>query len=249
VSALLVAALVGAAVLLAVPGRGRAAARLERLVGPAAGPGRPPGAGGVTVRRLVDAVPRRREAVRAGAAAGADLAQLAVLLRAGPAAPTAWRHLVEACGPGPAGAWAAAAAATVRGEPCAPALRARLAGLDDATGRRAVAAAAASVEVCERTGAPPALVLRRLAAALREDADADDARAAALAAPRATARVLLALPLVGLVLGTLAGAAPLAVLTGTPLGRACAAGGLVLAGAGLLWVRRLVATARRPPSP
>ncbi|WP_298806357.1 type II secretion system F family protein [uncultured Pseudokineococcus sp.] len=177
-----------------------------------------------------------------------DVSRLAVLLRAGLAPGPAWAHLAGAAGPGPGGAWTAAARAAAAGAPTAPALHAVLrdGGLP-AEARGATSALAAALDVCERTGAPAALVLHRLAGALREEADARDAREAALAAPRATARVLLALPVLGLALGHAVGAAPLAVLVGTGPGRLAAVVGAVLAATGWWWTRRLVASATVAP--
>ena len=176
-----------------------------------------------------------------------DVSRLAVLLRAGLPPGSAWAHLVEAAGPGPGSAWAAAAGAAATGEPVAPALRdafVRRRRHDDA--EEALRAVAAAVEVCERTGAPTAQLLRRLAGALRDEADARDAREAALAAPRATARVLLALPVLGLLLGHAVGAAPLLVLAATGPGRLAGLVGALLALAGWLWTRRLVRAATVP---
>lgn len=64
--------------------------------------------------------------------------------------------------------------------------------------------------------------------------------ASQMAGPRATARVLAVLPLVGLVLGSGLGGSPVAWLLGTPVGLAVTAAGVLLEVAGLLWVRRLV---------
>ena len=100
---------------------------------------------------------------------------------------------------------------------------------------------AAAWRLSEQTGAPLADVLDRLAVGLRQEAEVEAEVEAALAAPRATARLLAGLPLVGVALGELIGAHPLAVLVGTPMGRVCAVGGLVLAGVGQLWTRALVA--------
>jgi tight adherence protein B len=102
-------------------------------------------------------------------------------------------------------------------------------------------ALAAAWRLSEQTGAPLADVLDRLAIGLRQEAEVEAEVEAALAAPRVTARLLAGLPVVGVALGELIGAHPLAVLVGTPMGRVCGVGGVVLAGVGQLWTRALVA--------
>jgi tight adherence protein B len=99
----------------------------------------------------------------------------------------------------------------------------------------------AAWRLSEQTGAPLADVLDRLTAGLRQELEVEAEVEASLAAPRATARLLAGLPLVGVALGELIGARPVAVLLGTPLGRGCALGGLLLAAAGQVWTRALVA--------
>jgi len=98
----------------------------------------------------------------------------------------------------------------------------------------------AAWRMSEQTGAPLAEVLDRLAVGLRQEAEVDAEVEASLAAPRATARLLAGLPLVGIALGELIGARPVAVLLGTPVGRVCGLCGVLLAVAGQLWSRRLV---------
>ncbi|MGH3835262.1 MAG: type II secretion system F family protein [Pseudonocardiaceae bacterium] len=66
---------------------------------------------------------------------------------------------------------------------------------------------------------------------------------ARLAGPRATAVVLAGLPLLGLALGHAVGAAPLRVLSETPVGQVLLVVGTGLACAGVLWSARLVSGA------
>jgi tight adherence protein B len=66
---------------------------------------------------------------------------------------------------------------------------------------------------------------------------------ARLAGPRATAAVLAGLPLLGLALGHALGAAPLRVLSETPVGQVLLVVGTGLACAGVLWSARLVSRA------
>jgi tight adherence protein B len=105
-----------------------------------------------------------------------------------------------------------------------------------AGGLRAVAAA---VEVAHGSGASLARVLERTAETLRHEADARAELAAALGPPRATARMLMLLPLFGLALGASMGAHPIAFLLGSLVGMGCLLGGVLLSLLGLLWVERI----------
>src|SRR5690606_14682782 len=84
---------------------------------------------------------------------------------------------------------------------------------------------------------------RDYAVSLRALADATRDADVALAGPRATARVVLVLPFVGLVFGALLGFGTLDVLVGTPAGWAMLLVGSGLIVAARLWNRRLVASA------
>lgn len=97
--------------------------------------------------------------------------------------------------------------------------------------------------VAERTGSPVAPTLDALALALRERADADRAVEVALAGPRASGRVVLALPGVGVLFGLMWGTDSLRFLFASVLGWVClvAAGLLVLVAR--RWTRWLVARA------
>lgn len=68
---------------------------------------------------------------------------------------------------------------------------------------------------------------------------------AGLAGPRATAAVLTALPVIGLVLGQLIGAHPLSVLCSDGLGGTLLVAGALFACMGLLWSDRIVGKALR----
>lgn len=237
-TALVVAALVLAAVLL---GQGPAAgSRLRRLAAPSprADDVRPAPA----VRAFAVRLPRPSREPPADTAQ--SVSELAALLRAGVPARRAWEHAARsAAADGP---WAAvlrqAAAAAGSGGDVSVALRAGATSCR-AGERRAAFDLAAAWRVAELTGAPTAGVLVRLAEALRRDEDARGARDAALAGPRATARLLTWLPAGGLLIGQAIGADPLAVLAGTTAGRVCAVTGAVLAVTGTVWTRRLVRSA------
>jgi tight adherence protein B len=160
--------------------------------------------------------------------------QLAAELRAGQPPARALAHAAEL--------WPdlqpAAAAASLGGD-VPDALR----SLSTERGTEALAAVAAAWQVAMRSGAGLAGVLDRMAEALRaEDATRREV-AAALGPPRATARLLAALPVFGLLLGTGVGADPWSFLFRTPLGVGCLALGTCLALAGLAWVERLADSA------
>ncbi|QQD75305.1 type II secretion system F family protein [Curtobacterium sp. YC1] len=99
------------------------------------------------------------------------------------------------------------------------------------------------LRVADRTGAPVADTLRALAGALRRTAASDRAVRVALAGPRTSARVVLALPLFGLGLGAAWGAGAIEVLVGSPAGWACTALAAVLVTVGRSWTARLVRSA------
>ncbi|WP_459644014.1 type II secretion system F family protein [Kineococcus sp. NUM-3379] len=253
--ALLVAVVCAAAVLaLPAPVADR---RLRSLTRRQARPGAPrsprslPGAR--ATGPVARAVERVRAALRAGHAPDADLLlaaglaeRLAALLRAGIAPVAAWRHAAGACGL-PTEVAQALAAAVGRGEDVGPVLR--------RAGARGTGPVAASWMLAQRCGAPAADVLARCGTALRETADARAAVRSALAGPQASARVVSALPLLGLLLGAALGASPWTVLLGTWPGRACAVAGVALALAARSWSGHLVrqagaaGTARAPVRP
>ncbi|PPK92929.1 tight adherence protein B [Kineococcus xinjiangensis] len=157
--------------------------------------------------------------------------RLAALLSAGTDPATAWFRAGASSGLGDEVA-AALGRAGAGGEDVEPLLR--------SAGLTAAGPVAASWRLSQRCGAAAGDVLARCAAGLRESADARAAVRSALAGPRASARVVSVLPLLGLLLGALLGASPLQVLLGTWPGRGCAAVALVLALLGRAWTRALV---------
>ena len=106
-------------------------------------------------------------------------------------------------------------------------------------GAAGLRALGASWRVAEESGAAFAGVCERVADALRTDEQVRRQVTAGLAGARSTARLLAGLPLLGLVLGHVVGARPMAFLTGTVVGCCCLALGLGLAVTGLAWVERL----------
>lgn len=104
---------------------------------------------------------------------------------------------------------------------------------------------AACWEVSQTSGAGLAVALERLTTAARSAEEVRVQLQAHLSAPRATARMLALLPAIGIVLGVSLGGDPLGWLLGTPIGRLCLAGGVILTGLGLWWVNRIAANVER----
>ena len=179
---------------------------------------------------------RRRAATRdAGPDHVATSVQtLAVLLEAGAVPLVAWRHLAET-----GDQQAAAVIGRVDdGVPLIPAIEAEGGAWVDL---------AAAWEVATTVGAPLAAVLRMIAETLRDaGAAADDVRIA-LAEPAGTARLLLWLPLAGLLLGLALGFDTVGVVVHDPIGAACVVAGLLLVLAARLWTNRLLRRARPAP--
>ena len=108
-----------------------------------------------------------------------------------------------------------------------------------------LASLSAAWQVAAGSGAGLAAASRSLGGAAAERERTRRELASEMAGPRATARILALLPLVGLLLGSGFGGSPWTWLTGTPLGLAILAVGLVLEIAGLVWVRWLVRRVER----
>jgi tight adherence protein B len=98
--------------------------------------------------------------------------------------------------------------------------------------------------VATDAGAPLAPTLREFAGSLRSLAQAQREIHLALATPAATARLVMALPVVGVLFGMLLGFNTLATLTTTPVGLVCLGVGGGLMGAAAAWNRALVRTAQ-----
>lgn len=168
--------------------------------------------------------------------------RLAVLLGAGLPVAAAWQQLASSV-PG-AEVLALAADAAREGRSVAVVLRS--ARHQDADTALAWTAVGCGLEISERTGAPLVPVLTGLSASLREQAQARRDVETALTGPRLSARVVLALPLLGIAFGFLLGLNPVAALVGSPVGALCLAAGLALLVSGALWSRRLVRGADPP---
>ena len=111
---------------------------------------------------------------------------------------------------------------------------------------RPLAQLAAAWTLAQRHGIPLADVLDAVRGDLDHRVRANRRLHAALAGPRATAAVLAALPVLGLLLGQAVGAHPWRVLTGGEAGQVLLLVGSVLICAGLAWSGRLVAKAAAP---
>jgi tight adherence protein B len=104
---------------------------------------------------------------------------------------------------------------------------------------------AACWEVGSASGTGLAAAVNRLAEAGRAAEEVRGELEVQLAGPRATARTLATLPLIGLLLGILMGADPVSWLLGSTLGLACLASGVALTGLGILWTGRIAAGVER----
>lgn len=120
--------------------------------------------------------------------------------------------------------------------------------LEDLVGagtRSQAAAVVAAGNLAVVLGAPLAQVLERVADGLVTAAEEEGDRRAALAGPRATARMLTGLPVLGVVLGVAVGADPVGVLLSGGAGTVALLMGVALVGAGRWWIARLVRAAAR----
>ncbi|MFK3836357.1 type II secretion system F family protein [Microbacterium sp. NPDC087868] len=179
-------------------------------------------------------VRRRVRDVTHGADAATSVQTLAVLLQAGAMPTVAWRHLAET---GDRHAIAIVSRIDA-GEPIAAAIEAEGGVWVDL---------AAAWEIATTVGAPLAEVLRTLAETLRDAASAADDVRIALAEPAGTARLLLWMPLAGLLLGFALGFDTIGVITRNPIGAACVLAGGALVLLARAWTASLLRRAR--PSP
>lgn len=100
--------------------------------------------------------------------------------------------------------------------------------------------------IARETGAPVAPALAALGEALRDCARTERAVAAALAGPQATMRLVMALPLVGMLGSALGGGESVAFLVTTSLGWGLLAAGVIMMALAWWWLR--VAQARALPA-
>lgn len=173
--------------------------------------------------------------------------RLAVLIAAGLAPRTAWAH-VAAVAQIPI--ISSLAAHIDRGSDVGDAIESVVASseyalsADDESAWRSLAAA---WRVATVSGSPLAPALRGFAETLRNREAAHRDIRIALAGPRATARIVMLLPVVAVLLGLLMGVDLVATIS-TPVGAGAVAAGLVLIMMARGWMRRLVRSAA-PPAP
>ncbi len=157
--------------------------------------------------------------------------RLAVLLAAGVAPASAWTHVA-------ASTRSNVARAVAAGEDLASVV-----GTTTGLAGNAWRGLGAAWSVATESGSPLAPALRGYALSLRQLGEVQRDARVALAAPVATARMVMALPVVGILFGVALGFNTLATLFTTPVGWAC-----MIVGGGLLllasrWNRRLVRSA------
>jgi tight adherence protein B len=185
-----------------------------------------------------------RSAATGFATAATVVQRLSVLLQAGVAPTSAWQH--AASGVESPVAMAVAAAIVDDGAVGRELVERLLAARELAppAERDAWAALAASWAVATESGTPLAPTLRRFAEVLWSLEQGQRDVEVALASPVATARIVLALPAVGLVFGVLLGFDALRILVATPAGWGCLVAGGLLVVVGVRWNRRLIRAAR-----
>jgi tight adherence protein B len=173
--------------------------------------------------------------------------RLGVLLAAGVAPASAWNYLAEVDGPQQSRLQAVTRAIGT-GAPLWEAIASALHDEDlrGSDPQRAAAwqGLAAAWFVATDAGAPLAGCLQDFARSLRNLAQTSRDLRTALAGPVATARMVLLMPLVGVLFGIVLGFNTVGTLVGTPGGLVCLTAGAVLLVAARWWSRRLLAAAR-----
>lgn len=100
-------------------------------------------------------------------------------------------------------------------------------------------------EIAARTGSGMAVMVQRIADAARAAAETRVQLAAQLAGPRATARMLAALPLVGILIGHLLGADPISWLLSSSIGIAALTLAVLCTACGWWWIHRIAGNVER----
>lgn len=177
------------------------------------------------------------------------VAEVTTRLRAGAPTSAAWARAMERIGVADAGGVDAAYPPILNEWATRPTRwRAMLAG-GNSPGEAAARVGAASIIVACRfssgLGAPLADVLDAIGDAIDDAQAVEEARRVASAGPLMSARVLAALPLVGVGAALALGASPWAFYTGGGPGSVCAAVGVAAWGAGIASCRRILERCRR----
>lgn len=144
----------------------------------------------------------------------------------------------------PSAAWIKAAGLRVDGDGMP-----EIEGLTRLIGATHATAVQSATRLALNAGAPLGQVLDTVSDALVAEAEAESDREAALAGPRATARVLAWLPVAGALLAWILGADPVTVALDGGVGTACLGVGLILMAVGRWWTSRLVTAARQAGVP
>lgn len=113
-------------------------------------------------------------------------------------------------------------------------------------GHGGLAELARAWQVSGQTGAPLSATLEQVATSLSSEESLRAVVAGELASPRASSKVMAALPVCGIALGYLLGGDPVAWLLSGPVGWACLLTGLLLAAAGVVWIELLARRAAGP---
>lgn len=177
------------------------------------------------------------------------VAEVSTRLRAGAPTSAAWAHAMDRIGAADSGGIDAAYPPILDEWAAQPTRwRAMLAG-GSSPGEAAARVGAASVIVACRfssgLGAPLADVLDAIGDAIDDAQAVEEARRVASAGPLMSARVLAALPLVGVGAALALGASPWAFYTGGGPGSVCAVVGVAAWGAGIASCRRILERCRR----
>lgn len=193
---------------------------------------------GLSVMALVRSSLRDRQRQRRRVAVTEASETLAGLLRLGHIPARALATAAVECAP-----LREAAAAQSVGDDVADTLAktARRPGYDDLT------QVAAGWRIASATGASMQSTIHAVSTRLRADQQVSGVVRAELSAPRATGRLLAALPVAGLVLGYVIGGDPVGFLTANWVGELCLLAGVALMCAGLLWTDRLADNAGQLP--
>ncbi|MCU1513289.1 MAG: hypothetical protein JWO10_379 [Microbacteriaceae bacterium] len=165
--------------------------------------------------------------------------RLSVLLAAGVAPASAWHYLAELDGP-QAERIRAVASRLPAGETVTAAILESAGQARAGNGDAAWRGLAAAWQVATQAGASLAPTLNDFAASLRDLAQNERDARTALAGPAATARMIVFLPIVGVLFGLALGFDTLGTLFTTPPGLACLIAGLLLMLASRWWTRRLL---------